>query len=83
MLFSNNSVKQTEVDVIKKLFIGLIRIYQIILSPYMGGQCKYYPSCSQYAILSLKKDGVFLGTVKSIWRLLRCNPFSKGGIDNP
>lgn len=68
---------------LKKIFIGLIRLYQITLSPYMGGQCKYYPSCSQYALLSLEKDGVVRGTAKAIWRILRCNPFSKGGIDNP
>jgi uncharacterized protein len=54
-----------------------------MLSPYMGGQCRYYPSCSQYAILSLQKDGILRGTAKSFWRILRCNPFSKGGIDNP
>ncbi|MFA6470748.1 MAG: membrane protein insertion efficiency factor YidD [Candidatus Latescibacterota bacterium] len=68
---------------LKNIIIGLIRLYQIMLSPYMGGQCRYYPSCSQYAILSLKKDGILRGTAKSFWRILRCNPFSKGGIDNP
>ena len=68
---------------IKKILIGIIRGYQILLSPYMGGNCRYYPSCSQYAILAIKKDGVIKGTVKAAWRFLRCNPFSNGGIDNP
>jgi uncharacterized protein len=68
---------------IKKIFIGLIKVYQFILSPFMGGQCRYYPSCSHYAIMALEKNGVFIGTAKSIWRILRCNPFSKGGIDYP
>jgi uncharacterized protein len=68
---------------IKKIFICLIRLYQFILSPFMGGQCRYYPSCSHYAILSLEKNGVIVGTAKAIWRILRCNPFSKGGIDYP
>ncbi|MDP2983088.1 MAG: membrane protein insertion efficiency factor YidD [Candidatus Latescibacter sp.] len=68
---------------LKKIFIGIIKVYQMILSPFMGGQCRYFPSCSHYAILALKKDGVFLGAAKSIWRILRCNPFSKGGIDYP
>jgi putative membrane protein insertion efficiency factor len=45
------------------------------------GQCKYHPSCSQYAIDALRKDGLFVGSAKAVWRLLRCNPWSKGGVD--
>jgi uncharacterized protein len=45
------------------------------------GQCKYHPSCSQYAIDALRKDGLFVGSAKAAWRLLRCNPWSRGGVD--
>ncbi|MCS7165745.1 MAG: membrane protein insertion efficiency factor YidD [Candidatus Calescibacterium sp.] len=45
--------------------------------------CKYYPSCSDYALISIEKYGIFIGSLKAIWRFLRCNPFSKGGIDLP
>jgi uncharacterized protein len=68
---------------IRSLLIGAIRFYQITLSPYLGGNCRFYPSCSHYAILSISRDGAVKGTLKSIWRILRCNPFSHGGIDYP
>ncbi|HWA64523.1 MAG TPA: membrane protein insertion efficiency factor YidD [Candidatus Paceibacterota bacterium] len=45
--------------------------------------CKYYPSCSQYAELAIKERGIFVGSLKSIWRIIRCNPWSRGGIDFP
>jgi uncharacterized protein len=75
----------------KKFLILLIEFYQRTFSPDTGinktkhqnGFCKYYPSCSEYAKQSIKKYGVFRGILKSIWRILRCNPFSKGGIDLP
>lgn len=71
--------------------ILLIRIYQKVLSPDQGLPshffsikfCKYHPTCSTYAIDSLKKYGFIKGWRKTIWRLLRCNPWSKGGIDLP
>ena len=45
------------------------------------GQCKFHPSCSQYAIDALRKHGLIVGSTKAAWRLLRCNPFSRGGVD--
>ena len=68
---------------IQKALIGSIRIYQHILSPYLGGQCRFYPTCSDYAILSIRKNGSFKGSLKAVWRILRCNPLSEGGIDYP
>lgn len=68
---------------IRSILIGLIRVYQKVLSPYLGGNCRFYPSCSEYAVQTIRKDGAFRGTLKAGWRLLRCNPFSKGGIDYP
>jgi len=71
------------------IIIIFIKIYQKTLSfdhgplkifrPY--GSCRYFPSCSEYAIDALKKYGVIRGCLKSTWRILRCNPWSKGGYD--
>ena len=66
---------------IKRFLIKLIKMYQRApLSTHSN--CKYYPTCSNYAIKALEIHGVFKGSLLTIWRLLRCNPFSKGGIDN-
>ena len=67
----------------KKILILLIKIYQKALSPFLGNSCRYYPSCSNYSIQAIEKYGVLKGSLKAMWRILRCNPFSKGGIDNP
>ena len=61
--------------------IGLVRAYQLLLSPLFAGSCKYHPSCSQYAIDALRRHGVVRGTALATWRLLRCNPWSRGGVD--
>lgn len=65
----------------KYLMIALINFYKKLISPLFPARCKYYPTCSEYAILSFKKHGFFKGLVLSVWRLLRCNPWSNGGID--
>lgn len=72
-------------------FLCLIRLYQKTLSPDHGflkhlwphGYCKYYPSCSEYGYQVIKKRGILVGIPKIIWRILRCNPWSKGGVDLP
>ncbi|MBQ8967372.1 membrane protein insertion efficiency factor YidD [Ruminococcus sp.] len=58
-----------------------IKFYRKFISPMLPAQCKYYPTCSCYALNSLEKHGFFLGIVLTAWRLLRCNPWSLGGID--
>jgi putative membrane protein insertion efficiency factor len=63
--------------------ILLIRAYQWTLRPISGGQCRFYPSCSDYAIGAIKKHGVLRGVVKSVARVLRCHPFHPGGYDPP
>ena len=66
----------------KKVLIGLIRFYQKYLSGAKGySSCKYYPTCSRYAIEAIEKHGAFKGGLLAIWRILRSNPFSKGGYD--
>ncbi len=68
---------------IKKAVIIFLKLYQKFISPLYPASCRYYPSCSNYAILSVEKYGVIKGLLKAIWRILRCNPFSKGGVDYP
>ncbi len=67
----------------KKLLIWIIRLYKKYISPYKQPSCRFYPSCSDYSIQAIEKYGVLKGSFKAIWRILRCNPFSKGGIDYP
>jgi uncharacterized protein len=63
------------------VFIFVIRLYQKFISPLFPPSCRFYPTCSEYSIQAFQKYGVFKGGAKSIWRILRCNPFNKGGID--
>ena len=65
----------------KWLMIACIRLYQRYLSPLLGTNCRFYPSCSQYAIEALQAHGVFRGSALAIWRILRCQPFCEGGHD--
>lgn len=75
----------------RKLMVFLIVLYQKTLSPDHGlirslfphGYCKFHPSCSDYAKESIMKHGVIWGGIKTVWRLLRCNPFGRGGNDFP
>ena len=62
--------------------VALVWAYRLTLRPFLpAGSCKYHPSCSQYAIDAYKEFGLFKGTVLAGWRLLRCNPWSRGGVD--
>ncbi len=65
----------------KYLFIYLIKAYQKIISPLFPPSCRFYPTCSEYSVQAFKKYGVIKGGAKSVWRILRCNPFNKGGYD--
>jgi len=66
---------------IKKLFIELIKLYRKFISPLMKSNCIYTPTCSQYAIEAIDKYGALKGVFFACKRILRCNPFSKGGYD--
>lgn len=63
------------------VLIGLIRAYQLIVSPWLGPTCRYYPSCSAYGLQAVRTHGALVGFALAAWRVLRCNPFSHGGID--
>ncbi|WP_322645554.1 membrane protein insertion efficiency factor YidD [Oerskovia flava] len=62
--------------------VALIRGYQMVISPMTGPTCKYYPSCSHYALEAVRRHGVVRGGGLAVWRLLRCNPWSRGGVDD-
>lgn len=61
---------------------GMVRIYQRFISPLFAPRCKYYPSCSAYALRAFEVHGAVKGMILATWRLLRCNPFSDGGVDH-
>lgn len=65
----------------KKILIFLIRCYQKYLSPLKSTRCPYFPTCSQYGLEAVQKYGAVKGSILVAWRILRCNPFSKGGYD--
>lgn len=65
----------------KRVLISVIWFYKKAISPYLPGSCRFSPTCSEYAMEALQKYGAFKGLGLSIWRLLRCNPFCKGGYD--
>lgn len=70
-------------NLIKKVLIFLIKTYQMTLSPrFSHGSCRYTPTCSQYALEAIEIHGIFKGCLLAAWRILRCNPFSKGGWDS-
>ena len=64
-----------------RVLVAAIGVYQRLISPLLGPRCRYYPSCSAYAVDALSQYGILRGAVLAGWRLLRCNPFSGGGVD--
>jgi putative membrane protein insertion efficiency factor len=68
-------------SVVRAVAIGPIRLYQRLISPALGQRCRYYPSCSQYAVEAIRTFGILRGLILAAWRLLRCNPLSHGGLD--
>ncbi len=62
--------------------LALIKLYQWIISPLLGPVCKYYPSCSHYGFTAIDRHGAIKGTALTAWRILRCNPWSHGGVDH-
>jgi putative membrane protein insertion efficiency factor len=63
--------------------IAVLRLYRAVVSPLYGDVCRYHPSCSRYAMEAVQQSGVVVGTAQAIWRVLRCNPWSRGGVDDP
>ena len=65
------------------LLMGMIRLYQLTLSPFIGGQCRFHPTCSNYAMDALASHGPLKGSWLALRRLLKCHPFHPGGFDPP
>ncbi len=70
-------------SLIREIIVLLIRLYQSIFSPFFGGQCRFVPSCSEYAIEAVRHFGAAKGTYMAVKRILRCHPFGSEGFDPP
>ena len=66
-----------------RLLIVMVRVYQFLLSPIVGRQCRFHPTCSTYFIQAVEKHGAIRGSLKGFWRICRCNPWTPGGYDPP
>ena len=65
----------------KRILIAIVRGYKKYISPLLPPSCRFTPTCSEYAMEALQKHGAWKGSLLAIWRVLRCNPFCKGGYD--
>jgi len=63
------------------LLVGGIKLYRVTLSSILGGQCRFYPTCSHYGEEAIQVHGALKGSALAVWRILRCHPFSKGGVE--
>lgn len=66
---------------VREAFLLPVTLYRRLISPLLPARCKYYPSCSAYAVQAVRELGVLRGTIVAAWRLARCNPWSHGGVD--
>jgi len=66
---------------VRRFLIFLVRVYQLLLSPYLGRQCRFVPTCSNYFIEAVEKHGSLRGGAMGLWRVLRCHPLARGGYD--
>ena len=63
--------------------IALIRAYRLLISPWLGSACRFHPSCSQYAVAVIERDGAWRGGMRALQRISRCHPLGRGGLDLP
>ncbi|MDP9300216.1 MAG: membrane protein insertion efficiency factor YidD [Actinomycetota bacterium] len=66
---------------VRMILIACIKVYRVSLSGWLGGQCRFYPSCSRYAEDAIRVHGAAKGSWMALWRVLRCSPFGRGGVD--
>ena len=66
-----------------RVFLALIRFYQQAISPMLGANCRFEPTCSRYASTAIERHGALKGSLLAAWRILRCNPLSRGGQIDP
>lgn len=75
-------IRRVIADVPRRVVVGLLRCYQLVISPLYGPTCRYYPSCSSYALLAVQRHGVLRGGWLAVRRLARCHPWAAGGVDD-
>ena len=68
---------------VRAVLLALIRVYRLTLGVVIGGQCRFYPSCSEYAEQAIRGQGAVRGSMLAVWRVLRCSPLTAGGVDHP
>ncbi len=68
-------------SLLREIAVAPVRLYQRAISPALPQRCRYHPSCSQYAVTAVRRFGILRGLVLAAWRLVRCNPWSHGGVD--
>ena len=76
------AVVWTAATPVRLALLGLIKLYRLTLSGWLGGQCRFYPTCSHYAEEAIHVHGAFKGTAMAAWRIARCGPFTDGGVDH-
>lgn len=81
LLLPTISVTDKGDDQMKYIFIGLIRFYQLAISPYTPATCRFYPTCSAYGLEAFQRFGFFKGGILTIKRISKCHPFHPGGVD--
>jgi putative membrane protein insertion efficiency factor len=67
----------------RNALIVLLKAYRLLVSPLYGDVCRYHPSCSRYALEAVQQSGVVIGSALAVARIIRCNPWSRGGVDDP
>jgi uncharacterized protein len=77
----SESARSTLIGLLREAFLLPLHAYRWAISPNLKPRCRYYPSCSSYAVQAVRELGVIRGTVLAVWRVVRCNPWSQGGVD--
>ena len=69
------------VRLVREVWLAPLHLYRRVISPLFGAHCRYHPTCSEYAVEAVREYGLIRGTVLAAWRVMRCNPWSAGGVD--
>ena len=77
----NKSSNETKKNIFLSFIVSLIKVYRSYVSPFFPASCRFYPTCSAYAMESYQTLGLVRGTYRSFWRILKCNPLHPGGVD--
>jgi uncharacterized protein len=78
---TRETLSRRALSALRELFLAPIHAYRWAISPNLAPRCRYYPSCSTYAVEAVRELGIFRGTIVASWRIVRCNPWSPGGVD--